>query len=417
MTTLTADQINSLNQISIADFDSSHEIKSYVVNYGDRYFRVSENYASLISAVKFRPNNLASACAHFRQSNGGAELSIEAFEKLVQARIEPLLNASTSVPSSKKTLTLSYELVGSKVLGPVTRLIGVLFQPTVLLWVSCVAVIVNLTYVVYGGATENATLGLESPTGLLMNVLVVTFCFFLHELGHLSACKYFGANHGGLGVGMYLHIPVLYADVSAIWLLKRQERMMVNFGGVYVQIICASIFAILDVHYFHGVIAVAVLYNYLAIIANMNPLFKFDGYWIFSDWLGVPNLRALSVKALQRFLFGGKERVNARNEQGNQAFAKIDESKIKYLTIYMVCSTVFFAYVFLYALPRGIFNYVWVELSSFIKVVSTTNAFADLDIYYLFSLGFKTLLFFVYLYILSRCIRGILRRYKLIHVQ
>lgn len=42
-----------------------------------------------------------------------------------------------------------------------------------------------------------------------------------HELGHASACKYYGIKHGGIGFGLYLNIPVLYTDVTEVWQLKR----------------------------------------------------------------------------------------------------------------------------------------------------------------------------------------------------
>ena len=39
---------------------------------------------------------------------------------------------------------------------------------------------------------------------------------FFHELGHASACKYFGVRHGGVGFGLYLNFPVLYTDVTKV---------------------------------------------------------------------------------------------------------------------------------------------------------------------------------------------------------
>ena len=39
---------------------------------------------------------------------------------------------------------------------------------------------------------------------------------FFHELGHASACKYFGVCHGGIGFGLYLNFPVLYTDVTEV---------------------------------------------------------------------------------------------------------------------------------------------------------------------------------------------------------
>lgn len=58
---------------------------------------------------------------------------------------------------------------------------------------------------------------------------------FFHELGHASACKYFGLHHGGIGFGLYLNFPVLYTDVTEVWKLNRMQRCVVNIAGVYFQ--------------------------------------------------------------------------------------------------------------------------------------------------------------------------------------
>lgn len=60
---------------------------------------------------------------------------------------------------------------------------------------------------------------------------------FIHELGHASACRYYELEHGGIGFGLYLNFPVFYTDVSSIWKLSRKKRLLVNFAGVYFQLI------------------------------------------------------------------------------------------------------------------------------------------------------------------------------------
>lgn len=68
--------------------------------------------------------------------------------------------------------------------------------------------------------------------GLLVFMLASSF---FHELGHASACKYFGVRHGGIGFGLYLNFPVLYTDVTEVWKLNRAQRCVVNLAGVYFQ--------------------------------------------------------------------------------------------------------------------------------------------------------------------------------------
>lgn len=71
---------------------------------------------------------------------------------------------------------------------------------------------------------------------MVAGLLVFMFASsFFHELGHASACKYFGVRHGGIGFGLYLNFPVLYTDVTEVWKLNRAQRCVVNLAGVYFQ--------------------------------------------------------------------------------------------------------------------------------------------------------------------------------------
>ena len=58
--------------------------------------------------------------------------------------------------------------------------------------------------------------------GLIFFMLLSSF---FHELGHASACKYFGLNHGGIGFGLYLNFPIFYTDVTSVWKLTRKQRL------------------------------------------------------------------------------------------------------------------------------------------------------------------------------------------------
>lgn len=114
------------------------------------------------------------------------------------------------------------------------------------------------------------------------------FSSLIHELGH---GHYFQIPHGNIGFGLYLNIPVFYTDVSQAWKLTRRERFLINIGGVYFQMVLLIPFLI-AYFFFHYP-----FFKYIIVVMNMNfvitlsPFFKFDGYWILSDVLGVANLR------------------------------------------------------------------------------------------------------------------------------
>lgn len=120
--------------------------------------------------------------------------------------------------------------------------------------------------------------------------LLFLFSTFAHELGHAAACRYFQIVPGPIGFTFYLIYPAFYSDVSAAWRLKRGQRVCVDIGGAYFQSLIALGFAI--IYWVTGVQAFgyALFLIAFSLLFSLNPVFKFDGYWIVSDALGVTNL-------------------------------------------------------------------------------------------------------------------------------
>ena len=73
---------------------------------------------------------------------------------------------------------------------------------------------------------------------MLIQIILISVTTIVHELGHITACQKYNIKSKGIGIGLYLGIlPVAYADVSGIWLLKKQERIIVNLSGIYLELI------------------------------------------------------------------------------------------------------------------------------------------------------------------------------------
>jgi len=112
----------------------------------------------------------------------------------------------------------------------------------------------------------------------------------VHELGHLAACVRYHASHGGIGVGLYWCVPVFFAEVHGAWLLARQQRAVVDAGGLYLQsVYLALLGATYLVSEAPAVLAAIVCSHYL-MLHTLNPVLKYDGYWLLSDLTGVHNL-------------------------------------------------------------------------------------------------------------------------------
>lgn len=127
----------------------------------------------------------------------------------------------------------------------------------------------------------------------------------IHEFGHGVSCKHYGGECHEMGVMLLVFSPCLYCDVTDSWMLKSKwQRIIIAAAGMYIEVIISA-FAI----YIWWFTKPGML-NYLAlntffvttittVIFNANPLMRFDGYYMMSDFLEIPNLRAKSDKLLR----------------------------------------------------------------------------------------------------------------------
>jgi putative peptide zinc metalloprotease protein len=149
--------------------------------------------------------------------------------------------------------------------------------------------------------------GLDLAASHLIPVYaLVLLSVLIHELGHASATRYWRCEHGAIGFGMYLLFPAFYTDVSEIWKLSRRRRMVVDISGVYFQLVCAGAFILGYWRTGTEAFGVAARIIGLLVLVSLNPVFKFDGYWLLCDLLGVPDLhdrlRALNAGIARRLL-------------------------------------------------------------------------------------------------------------------
>jgi len=155
--------------------------------------------------------------------------------------------------------------------------------------------------------------GLWSLDGLLF-LWVVTFAVTtMHEFAHGLTCCHFGGKVKEVGFMLIYFQPAFYCDVSDSWMFPRKrDRMWVTFAGGYFQLVvwgvCTIAWRISDQNTFINQTALVVMaYSGLQTLFNFNPLIKLDGYYMLSDYLEIPNLRAKAFQSLWNWV-GGKHR-------------------------------------------------------------------------------------------------------------
>ena len=128
----------------------------------------------------------------------------------------------------------------------------------------------------------------------------------IHEFGHGLSCKHFGGECHEMGMMLLVFTPCLYCDVSDSWMLpSKWQRAAIGAAGMYVELIIASIATFLWWNSHAGVfnqlcLDVMFVSSVSTLMFNANPLMRYDGYYILSDLLEIPNLRQKATTILGR---------------------------------------------------------------------------------------------------------------------
>jgi putative peptide zinc metalloprotease protein len=136
----------------------------------------------------------------------------------------------------------------------------------------------------------------------------------LHELGHAFTAKRFGCRVPAMGVAFLVLWPAAYTDTNEVWkLADHRKRLAVASAGVATETLIA-IWATLawtllpDGGPRSVAFVLATLSWFTTLAINASPFMRFDGYFVLSDWLDMPNLHArafaLARWHLRETLFG-----------------------------------------------------------------------------------------------------------------
>ena len=167
----------------------------------------------------------------------------------------------------------------------------------------------------------------------------------VHETGHALVCKALGGAVHEVGVQWAVFHPTFYVDVSETWMWPdRRRRIAVAAAGFGAELVAASFlfwgWVLLTPGFLrdlclHWMFAASVM----ALLFNANPLMRYDGYHILSDWVRMPKLRqkayALWARVLQRFLLGSRLVPRVRQPKG------------LFLGVYGLLSTLYLGWVVL----------------------------------------------------------------------
>ncbi len=146
------------------------------------------------------------------------------------------------------------------------------------------------------------------PSNWFWLAVVLGLTKVLHEFGHGLACKHFGGECHEIGVMLLVLTPCLYCNVSDSWMLRSKwKRAAIGAAGMYVEVVLATLATF--VWWFsepgmlnHLALRIMFVCSVSTVLFNGNPLLRYDGYYILSDLVEIPNLRQKSTQITNRIL-------------------------------------------------------------------------------------------------------------------
>ena len=150
--------------------------------------------------------------------------------------------------------------------------------------------------------------------GLMIYFVTLVFVKCLHELGHAYIAKYHGCRVSAIGIAFLVFFPFLYTDTTDAWRLRNhKDRLLINFAGIltelHLALIATFVWGILPEGGLKSAAFFIATTSWISSIAiNVSPFMRFDGYYVFSDWLKAENLQprsfALAKWKIRETLFG-----------------------------------------------------------------------------------------------------------------
>ncbi|WP_078083426.1 hypothetical protein [Microbulbifer mangrovi] len=135
-------------------------------------------------------------------------------------------------------------------------------------------------------------------------------CYLLlslfHELGHASVARIYGIRANSVGVGLIALLPIMFSEITDAWRLPRCARLHISAAGVLFEatlgVVAALAWCLLD----DGPVRALAFYLFTAslvttLLINANPLMKFDGYYLLSDFTGEKNLQQTATTTLRHW--------------------------------------------------------------------------------------------------------------------
>ena len=219
-------------------------------------------------------------------------------------------------PLESKLISLRWDLVDvSRISNAFGWLGRVLYSPLgYLAWALVILAAVQALL----ANSEKAAIGLRQVYQAGWTQAAIFLAIFVgvkivHEMGHALAyrtmCKQEGIDPGPIrmGISIFAFTPFPFTDVTGAWRLRSVfRRVMIGAGGIYFETWAIGLLTLFWANTQAGmlqtiILQVAVFAGLVALLFNLNPAIKLDGYYILTDYLRKPNLSGRATQAARGF--------------------------------------------------------------------------------------------------------------------
>lgn len=243
--------------------------------------RVSASAHQLLS---LRSSGVTSEAIAEALQDAGQEISAEELERRYQELCQEIDRIESQENDNPMGFWFRIRLLPEPVVVAIAERLKVAFRPKFVA-VGLGIILAGLVSVfMLPPPQEFSSRGFWTGYGLLLVSVLI------HEFGHASACAYYGARPSDIGATLYLIYPALYSDVSAAWKLTRGQRVVVDLAGSYFQFMVGTFYMVCYALTGSQCYRVGYLMILGSLVFSLNPVFRFDGYWVVADALGVTNL-------------------------------------------------------------------------------------------------------------------------------
>lgn len=246
--------------------------KEYVLSINSINYLVGEIVYNILKASKDGLNDIE-ILALVNNKLDQRTLTENEFHDLISNKIIPILNSHNIAKKENPVKKIGVLLNTTKHISWIRNL-NFVFAFQVFIPLFILLAVFSIFFI----NTFSLSLNSQSIYDWIFTLLFTFFAIVFHELGHVVGASKFKITAKEIGYGFYFIYPALYTDLTEIWKLNRKQRIIINLGGLYFQMmlnVVLVLFAFLLPNY--KIIFITCFFSNMSLVLfNLNPFFKFD---------------------------------------------------------------------------------------------------------------------------------------------